>query len=70
VLPPQWEPAVSMKTLLSDPPEHAPAGPPRSHHNSLCTLQSTPPQRPAAVSRNPLRAPRAQPHGTACRWWR
>src|SRR6516225_932227 len=51
--PPQREPTVSMKTLLSDPPAASlacPAGPPRSHHNSLCTLQSTPPQRPAVVS--------------------
>ena len=29
--------------------------PPRSHHNSLFTLQSTPPRSPAAVSRNLLR---------------
>src|SRR6516165_1369487 len=46
-------PAASMKTLLSDRPEHAlarPAGPPRSHHNSLCTLQSTRRKRPAALS--------------------
>ena len=56
--PPQREPTVSMKTLLSDPPAASlarPAGPPRSHHNSLCTLQSTPPRRPAAVSRDLLR---------------
>jgi hypothetical protein len=41
---------VSMKTLLSDNPVPAllaPACPPRSHHNSLFTLQST----PAAVAR-------------------
>ena len=62
--PPQREPTVSMKTLLSDPPAASlarPAGPPRSHHNSLCTLQSTPPRRPAAVSRDLLRT-----SGRAC----
>jgi hypothetical protein len=31
------------------------ARPPRSHHNSLCTLQSTPRRSPAAVSSNLLR---------------
>src|SRR5262245_33901150 len=37
----------------------APACPPRSHHNSLFTLQPTPPRSPAAVSRNLLRTSRA-----------
>ena len=47
-----------MKTLLSDTSEQAPltpACPPRSHHNSLFTLQSTPPRLPAAVSPDLLR---------------
>jgi len=47
-----------LKTLLSDRPQHAracPAGPPRSHHNSLCTLQSTAAQTRGAVA-NLLRA--------------
>ena len=35
-----------------------PACPPRSHHNSLFTLQSTPPHSPAAVSLNLLRTSR------------
>jgi hypothetical protein len=39
-----------------------PACPPRSHHNSLFTLQSTPPRSPAAVSLNLLRA--------SCTRWR
>ena len=37
----------------------APACPPRSHHNSLFTLQPTPPRSPAAVSLNLLRTSRA-----------
>src|SRR4029077_72294 len=36
--------------------------PPRSHHNSLFTLQSTPPRSPAAVSRNLLRTSCAPSH--------
>jgi hypothetical protein len=44
-----------MKTLLSDKPRamhcRHKACPPRSHHNSLLTLQSTAPRSPAAVSR-------------------
>ena len=51
-----------MKTLLSDKPRamhcRHKACPPRSHHNSLLTLQSTAPRSPAAVSRNLLRTSR------------
>ena len=42
-----------------------PACPPRSHHNSLFTLQSTPPRSPAAVSLNLLRTSRALAQRTA-----
>ena len=60
-----------LKTLLSDRPQHAracPAGPPRSHHNSLCTLQSTAAQTRGAVA-NLLQA--SPLHGaTAVPRWR
>ena len=60
-----------MKTLLSDKPRamhcRHKACPPRSHHNSLFTLQSAPPQSSAAVSQSSPslghapRAPTADP---------